>query len=36
MTSETKPCYYTGWDRHWRTEGHSNGNHPFLIEAAAT
>lgn len=22
--------FHTGWDRHWRTEAYSNGNHPFL------
>jgi kynurenine formamidase len=27
---------HTGWDKHWRTEEYSNGNHPFLTEAAAT
>ena len=27
---------HTGWDKHWRTEDYSNGNHPFLNEAAAT
>ncbi len=27
---------HTGWDRHWRTEEYSSGNHPFLTEAAAT
>ena len=27
---------HTGWDQHWRTETYSNGNHPFLTEAAAT
>jgi len=27
---------YTGWDKHWRTEEYSNGNHPFLNEGAAT
>jgi len=27
---------HTGWDRHWRKEGYSSGNHPFLTEAAAT
>jgi kynurenine formamidase len=27
---------HTGWDRHWRTEEYSNGNHPYLNEAAAT
>jgi kynurenine formamidase len=27
---------HTGWDKHWRTEEYSNGNHPFLNEAAAT
>ena len=26
---------HTGWDRHWRTEEYSNGNHPFLTEAGA-
>lgn len=25
----------TGWDRHWRTEEYSSGNHPFLTEDAA-
>jgi arylformamidase len=27
---------HTGWDRHWRTEEYSSGNHPFLTEGAAT
>jgi len=27
---------HTGWDRHWRTEEYSNGNHPYLTEGAAT
>lgn len=27
---------HTGWDRHWRTEEYSSGNHPYLTEAAAT
>ena len=27
---------HTGWDKHWRTEEYSNGNHPFLNEGAAT
>src|SRR5690242_4120957 len=27
---------HTGWDRHWRTEEYSNGNHPYLTESAAT
>lgn len=27
---------HTGWDQHWRTEEYSNGNHPYLTEAAAT
>jgi kynurenine formamidase len=27
---------HTGWDKHWRTEEYSNGNHPFLTEGAAT
>ena len=27
---------HTGWDRHWRTEEYSSGNHPFLTESAAT
>jgi arylformamidase len=27
---------HTGWDKHWRTEEYSSGNHPFLTEAAAT
>jgi len=22
--------FHTGWDRHWRTEAYSDGNHPFL------
>ena len=22
--------FYTGWDRHWRTERYSDGTHPFL------
>jgi len=26
---------HTGWDKHWRTEEYSNGNHPFLTEGAA-
>ncbi len=25
----------TGWDRHWRTEEYSSGNHPFLTEDGA-
>ena len=25
----------TGWDKHWRTEEYSSGNHPFLTPAAA-
>ena len=27
---------HTGWDRHWRKEEYSSGNHPYLTEAAAT
>src|SRR5215216_6125853 len=27
---------HTGWDRHWRTDEYSSGNHPFLTEDAAT
>jgi kynurenine formamidase len=27
---------HTGWDKHWRTEEYSNGNHPHLTAAAAT
>jgi arylformamidase len=27
--------FHTGWDMRWRTEEYSNGNHPFLTEAAA-
>lgn len=27
---------HTGWDRHWRTEEYSSGDHPYLTEAAAT
>ena len=27
---------HTGWDKHWRTEEYSSGNHPFLTEAGAT
>jgi len=27
---------HTGWDKHWRTEEYSNGNHPYLTEGAAT
>ena len=27
---------HTGWDKHWRTEEYSNGNHPYLTAAAAT
>ena len=27
---------HTGWDRHWRTEEYSSGNHPFLTADAAT
>ena len=27
---------HTGWDKHWRTDEYSNGNHPFLNETAAT
>jgi kynurenine formamidase len=27
---------HTGWDRHWRTERYSSGDHPFLTEPAAT
>jgi kynurenine formamidase len=27
---------HTGWDKHWRTEEYSSGNHPYLTEAAAT
>ena len=27
---------HTGWDKHWRTDEYSSGNHPFLNEAAAT
>ena len=26
---------HTGWDQHWRTDEYSNGNHPYLTEAAA-
>lgn len=27
---------HTGWDKHWRTDEYSSGNHPFLNEDAAT
>ena len=27
---------HTGWDKHWRKEEYSSGNHPFLAESAAT
>ena len=27
---------HTGWDRHWRTDEYSSGNHPYLTESAAT
>ncbi len=26
---------HTGWDRHWRTDEYSSGNHPYLTESAA-
>lgn len=26
---------HTGWDRHWRTEQYSSGNHPFVTEDGA-
>jgi arylformamidase len=26
---------HTGWDKHWRTESYSSGNHPFLEAGAA-
>ena len=26
---------HTGWDKHWRTEEYSSGNHPFLTEDGA-
>jgi arylformamidase len=25
----------TGWDRHWRTDEYSNGQHPYVTEGAA-
>src|SRR5215210_1688994 len=27
---------HTGWDKHWRREEYSSGNHPFLTEDGAT
>ena len=27
--------FHTGWDVRWRTEGYSDGNHPFLTTEAA-
>ena len=27
---------HTGWDKHWRTDEYSSGNHPYLTEGAAT
>jgi len=27
--------FHTGWDRHWRTEAYSDGNHPFLTAEVA-
>ena len=27
---------HTGWNKHWRTEEYSSGNHPFLTEDAAS
>ncbi|HSS21108.1 MAG TPA: cyclase family protein [Pyrinomonadaceae bacterium] len=27
--------FHTGWDKHWRTETYSNGQHPFLTAEAA-
>jgi len=26
---------HTGWDKHWRTDEYSSGNHPFLTQGAA-
>ena len=26
---------HTGWDKHWRTDTYSSGQHPFLTKAAA-
>jgi kynurenine formamidase len=26
---------HTGWDRHWRTEEYSSGNHPYVTQEAA-
>jgi kynurenine formamidase len=26
--------FHTGWDRHWRTDAYSDGNHPFLTSDA--
>lgn len=27
--------FHTGWDRHWRTEEYSSGNHPFVTAKTA-
>ena len=27
---------HTGWDRHWRSDEYSSGNHPYITESAAT
>ncbi|HJT65905.1 MAG TPA: cyclase family protein [Pyrinomonadaceae bacterium] len=27
---------HTGWDKHWRTEEYSSGNHPYLTAGGAT
>jgi arylformamidase len=27
--------FHTGWDKYWRTEAYSDGNHPFLTADAA-
>lgn len=27
---------HTGWDKHWRTEEYSSGNHPFLTKEGAS
>lgn len=34
-TKDKAVLLHTGWDRHWRTEQYSSGNHPFLTADGA-
>ena len=35
MVKDRAVLFHTGWDRRWRTEEYSNGDHPFLTAETA-